>query len=147
MIADLADVEPPRPEDPQPDPAPRLEHLGRVNDLAYGAGDAFVRMLGHGPADPRSTYIAHHDGEPAASVVTLLDGEACSVHWVATTPDARGRGLAPGLMRHALADGRERGARVTTLQATKMGRPVHERLGYRSLGTIEMWERRRPADG
>jgi hypothetical protein len=46
-------------------------------------------------------------------------------------------------MRRALADGRERGCEVTTLQATKLGRPVYERLGYRGFGTIEMWERRR----
>jgi hypothetical protein len=45
-------------------------------------------------------------------------------------------------MRRALADGRARGNEVSTLQATKLGRPVYERLGYRSFGTIEMWERR-----
>jgi hypothetical protein len=47
-------------------------------------------------------------------------------------------------MRRALADGRERGCEVSTLQATKLGRPVYERLGYRAFGVIEMWERRKP---
>ena len=59
-------------------------------------------------------------------------------------PEARGRALAPGLMRRALAAGREDGAEVTTLQATKLGRPVYEKLGYRALGAVEMWERRKP---
>ena len=35
-----------------------------------------------------------------------------------------------------------RGCEVSTLQATKAGRPVYERLGYRSFGEIQMWERR-----
>jgi hypothetical protein len=48
-------------------------------------------------------------------------------------------------MRRALADARERGCDVSTLEATVMGRPVYERLGYRVLGTLEMWERRRAA--
>ena len=45
-------------------------------------------------------------------------------------------------MGHALADASERGCRTTTLVATRLGRPVYERLGYRSLGPIEMWEQR-----
>jgi hypothetical protein len=48
-------------------------------------------------------------------------------------------------MRRALADARERGCDVSTLEATVMGRPVYERLGYRTLGALEMGERRRAA--
>jgi ribosomal protein S18 acetylase RimI-like enzyme len=145
MIAGLDEVEPPRPEDPAPDSEPSLADLGRVNDLAYGTGDSFQRVVGQGRADPAFTYIARVDGEPAASVVSQDHGGDCSIWWVATVPDARGRGLASGLMRRALADGRARGCEVTTLQATRTGRPVYERLGYRPLGAIEMWERRRAA--
>jgi ribosomal protein S18 acetylase RimI-like enzyme len=143
MIADLAELEAPRDGDPQPDPEPTAEKLGVINDLAYGTGDAFQRMLGSGRLDPGQTWIAHVDGEPAASVVTQDHDGDCSVWWVATVPEARGRGLAPGLMRRALAAGADRGCEVTTLQATKVGQPVYERLGYRGLGAIEMWERRK----
>jgi ribosomal protein S18 acetylase RimI-like enzyme len=145
MIADLASVEPPREDDPEPEPEPSLADIGRINDLAYGTGDSFARVLGEGPADPRSAYVARLDGEPAASVVSRDHAGDCSIWWVATAPDVRGRGLASGLMRRALADGRERGCEVTTLQATKVGRPVYEGLGYRPFGAIEMWERRRAA--
>jgi GNAT superfamily N-acetyltransferase len=145
MIASLDEVEPPRDEDPVPDPAPRLEDLARVNDLAYGTGDAFARMMGEGPAAGGITWLARVDGEPVASTVSLHHGGDCSIWWVATVPAMRGRGLAPGLMRRALAHGRESGCEVTTLQATKLGEPVYGRLGYRSFGTIEMWERRRAA--
>jgi GNAT superfamily N-acetyltransferase len=144
MIADLDRVAGPTEADPEPDPEPLAEDLGTINDLAYGTGDSFQRMLGRGPLDPDHVYIARVDGRPAASVVTQDHDGDCSVWWVASVPEARGRGLAAGLMRRALADGRERGCEVTTLQATKLGRPVYERLGYRALGAIEMWERRRP---
>jgi ribosomal protein S18 acetylase RimI-like enzyme len=144
MIARLDELEPPRDADPEPDGEPSLEDLGRVNDLAYGTGDAFRRILGDGPADPRFNYIARAGGEAVASVVSQDHDGDCSIWWVATVPEARGRGLSAGLMRRALADGRARGNEVTTLQATKLGRPVYERLGYRALGTLEMWERRRP---
>jgi predicted GNAT family acetyltransferase len=64
---------------------------------------------------------------------------------VATRPDARGRGLATALMCQAVSDARERGMQTTSLQATQMGRAIYARLGYRDLGAIQMWERRRPA--
>jgi GNAT superfamily N-acetyltransferase len=145
MIAELGEVEAPRGEDPEPDPRPTRGDLGRVNDLAYGTGDSFQRLIGEGPADPRHTYIAHVDGHAAAGVASQdLDGD-CSIYWVATIPEARGRGLAQGLMRRALAEGRDRGCDVSTLQATKLGRPVYERMGYRSFGEIQMWERRKAA--
>ncbi|HEU0023649.1 MAG TPA: GNAT family N-acetyltransferase, partial [Thermoleophilaceae bacterium] len=135
--------EPPRDDDPEPDPEPLLEDLGRINDLAYGTGDAFNRILGQGPADPRHNYIARLGESAVASVVSQDHRGDCSIWWVATVPEARGRGLAAGLMRRALDDGRARGNEVSTLQATKLGRPVYERLGYTGFGTIEMWERRR----
>ena len=149
MIADLAEIEAPRADDPAPDPDPLAEQLGTINDLAYGTGDSFQRLLGGGGRlDPNHVHIAREDSRAVASVVTQDHDGDCSVWWVAVVPEARGRGLAAGLMRRALAAGRERGCEVTTLQATKAGRPTYERLGYRALGTIEMWERRRsaPAD-
>jgi GNAT superfamily N-acetyltransferase len=143
MIASLDELEPPRDDDPRPEPEPTNDDVGRINDLAYGTGDAFQRILGQGPATPAYTYIARLDGEAVASVVTNDHDGDCSVWWVATVPEARGRGLAAGLMRRALADGRNRGCEVSTLQATKLGAPVYERLGYRGFGAVEMWERRK----
>jgi GNAT superfamily N-acetyltransferase len=119
--------------------------MARVNDLAYGTGDAFARMFGEGPADAGFTWVAREGGEAVATTVSLHHGGDCSIWWVATVPEARGRGLAAGLIRRALAHGREHGCDVTTLQATKVGQPVYERLGYRGLGAIEMWERRKAA--
>jgi len=145
MILDLAQLERPRDEDPEPDPEPMAADLGLINDRAYGLTETFTAMLGDGPLDPASAYIARLDGRPAASVVTSDHEGDCAIWWVAVTPEARGRGFASGLIRRALAAARERGCDISTLQATKMGRPVYERLGYRGLGPIEMWERRKPA--
>jgi len=88
-------------------------------------------------------YIAIADGEPAATVGVWDDEGDAGIYYVSTLPAARGRGLATALMTRALLDARERGCETTSLQATKMGRPVYARLGFRDLGAIEMWERRK----
>jgi ribosomal protein S18 acetylase RimI-like enzyme len=109
---------------------------------AYGwdsIPDALTRWY-----DGLHPYVARLDGRPAASVaIHDHDGDA-HVTLVGTVASARGRGLAPMLMRQALADARERGCTTTTLVATGMGHPVYARLGYRDLGRVQMWERRKP---
>jgi ribosomal protein S18 acetylase RimI-like enzyme len=145
MILELAEAEPPRPDDPEPDPEPQAADVGRINDAAYGMSSAFEVLMGDGTLDPAHHYVARLDGEAVACVGTRDHDGDCSVWEVAALPAARGRGLVSGLMRRALADGRERGCEVSTLQATKLGEPVYARLGYRRFGTIEMWERRKPA--
>jgi ribosomal protein S18 acetylase RimI-like enzyme len=64
---------------------------------------------------------------------------------VATLPEARGLGIAAAVCARAIADAGERGIETTTLQASKLGRSIYERLGYRDVGGFEMWERRRRA--
>jgi GNAT superfamily N-acetyltransferase len=94
-----------------------------------------------GPRDGLHIYTAGRE-RPSSCVMAFDHGEDCSVWLVATLPEARGNGLAGALMAHALADARERGRTTSTLQATDLGRPVYERLGYRPLGEIQLWERR-----
>jgi GNAT superfamily N-acetyltransferase len=118
-----------------------IQHL---NDLAYGLPEGSMTK-GFGRISPEDfeIYVANLDGEPAACVLTLDIGEDCSIYAVATLPDARGKGLSKALMRQAIADARDRGLKTTTLQASKLGRPVYARAGYRDYGCFEMWERRK----
>jgi GNAT superfamily N-acetyltransferase len=118
-----------------------VEEMGRVNDLAYGyALGTFAAGLGPGPHARMRTYLASVGDEPSAAVVTIDRDGDCGVYCVATLEAARGTGLATALMRQALWEAAERGCRTTTLQATKMGRGVYERIGYQDFGNIGMWE-------
>jgi GNAT superfamily N-acetyltransferase len=117
---------------------------GAVNDAAYGdTSGLFARAMSDLPDDTGHMYLADVDGRPASFVLVHDDAENCEFWIAATIPEARGRGLLSGLLHRALLDARERGCTTSTTQATKMGEPVYERLGYRKFGTIEMWERRR----
>jgi GNAT superfamily N-acetyltransferase len=117
--------------------------IGALNDRAYGYDGSFERALRGFPVEAAYWYVARVDGEPASCLMVLDHDSDAEVNLVATVPQARGRGLAGALMAHALADARERGCASTTLVATRLGRPVYERLGYRALGRVQMWERRR----
>jgi GNAT superfamily N-acetyltransferase len=123
--------------------AERLEEVAPVVGPAFGVTPATTLASGEGLRQDLRFVIARAGGADAACVGTLdLDGD-CGVYMVATLERARGRGLATALMRQALLETRERGMETTSLQATRMGAPIYSRLGYRDLGAIQMWERRR----
>jgi ribosomal protein S18 acetylase RimI-like enzyme len=119
--------------------------VARINDHAYGVpqgmfGPAINRF---GTIDGLRLYQARVDGEPACVLATYDNGEDCELYLVATLAEYRGRGLARRLAHRALLDARDRGLAVSSLQATELGYPVYERLGYEPICKLEMWERRR----
>lgn len=76
-------------------------------------------------------FIGLLHGEPVATTSLLAAGGAAGIYNVTTREPARGRGIGATLTATAVAVGRSRGMSVTTLQASEMGRPVYERLGFR----------------
>ena len=146
MTLELAGLPDPETEELDWDARATTADLSRINDLAYGfQAPTFGSALTDLPPDlPLHLYQARVDGEPASVMGTLDDGDDCGVYFVATLKEHRGKGLARRLMHVALAEARERGLRTSTLQATKLGYPVYERLGYEAICTLEMWEWRGP---
>jgi GNAT superfamily N-acetyltransferase len=123
--------------------AERLEEIAPIAGPAFGVTRETTISTGEGLRQELRFVVARAGGVDAACVGTLdLDGD-CGVYMVATAERARGRGLATALMRQALLEARQRGMETTSLQATRMGAPIYARLGYRDLGAIQMWERRR----
>jgi GNAT superfamily N-acetyltransferase len=146
MVLDLAWVPEPDPGDLDWDDHASPGEVGRVNDLAYGFTSSGLApaIAGMTPGDDVRFYRARARGE-LASVLSIVDaGSDCVMAWVATLERFRGRGLARRLMLVALHEARERGMATSSLQATRMGLGVYERLGYRTACRLHMYERRVP---
>jgi ribosomal protein S18 acetylase RimI-like enzyme len=77
-------------------------------------------------------FIAYRDGVPLSTALTLLSGEGAGVYWVGTAAAARRSGLGELCTRLATNAGFAAGARVVTLQASPLGEPIYQRLGYRT---------------
>lgn len=117
---------------------PSWREVIETNAAAYGvaaAGLEAMRLAGDG------VRLYGAAGGAVVLAVHEHDGDA-GVTYVAARPEARGRGLVAALLRQALREARERGCTTTTLESTRAGRPVYERLGFRPLGALQMWERR-----
>ncbi len=80
--------------------------------------------------------------ELAATASAICYGAGLAwIGMVLTDPAYRGRGLARQLMEHTLAWLDERGIPLVKLDATDMGRPLYEKLGFVGECAVERWGR------
>ena len=133
--------------DNQPTTTPDFPTVGRINDQAYGhVDDRMYDLIAGFPPEAGHTYGADYDGE-IASVAVVTDHETdAAVSFVATVPWAQHQGLARRIMRSALADAKQRGQLTSTLIASHAGHRLYASLGYRDVGTLELWEHRDGGD-
>jgi GNAT superfamily N-acetyltransferase len=80
-----------------------------------------------------SLYVGYSDGQPVTSGLGIRTGRTIGVYNIATIEPARRRGFGAAMTRRIVADGAAGGCDVAILQATDMGYPVYERLGFRTV--------------
>lgn len=82
-------------------------------------------------------YVGSLDGNPVAVSSLVMAAGLAGIYAVATLPDARNHGIGTAMTLHAMAEGKRRGAKAAVLQATKMGKPVYERIGFSTVYEYE----------
>lgn len=81
----------------------------------------------------RAVYVGYIDGEPVTTGLGVRTGRTIGVYNIATVENARKRGYGAAMTERVAADGGAAGCDVAILQATSIGLPVYERLGYRTV--------------
>ena len=87
------------------------------------------------------TCVAERDGEVLSSVTVTRHGNVVGVWAMGTKAAAQGQGIGRALLSTVMASEREAGAEAFYLGATPAGRPLYERLGYRTVFSAEVWVR------
>ena len=90
--------------------------------------------------DDLTVYAGYLDDEPVTCSLGFIDEGSISVFNVATLEEHRGNGYGAAMTMKAVLDGMGRGCDVAFLQATEMGFPLYERLGFETIFTYELWD-------
>jgi GNAT superfamily N-acetyltransferase len=80
--------------------------------------------------EPDGCFLAELNGEAVGTTVTCTFGSVAWIAMVLVDVRLRRRGIATALMTHALAHLEKRGVTCIRLDATPLGRPVYEKLGF-----------------
>jgi GNAT superfamily N-acetyltransferase len=87
------------------------------------------------------TYVAEYEGDVLSSVTVTRHGDVVGVWAMGTMAAAQGKGIGRALLSTVMAAERDAGAGAFYLGATPAGRPLYERLGYRTVFSAEVWVR------
>ena len=87
------------------------------------------------------SYLGLIDGEPVATSSVYTAGEVAGVYTVATIAGHRRRGFGEPLTGHAVSRGREQRCAVAILQASAIGKPLYERMGFRTVAPYRTFHR------
>lgn len=80
--------------------------------------------------EPEGCFVAELDGSPVGTTTTCVLGCVAWIAMVLVDEDHRRRGVGAHLLRHALDHLDSRSAPTIRLDATELGRPVYEKLGF-----------------
>ena len=128
-----------------PDPAldirRMVDQVGIDDHLAAAAGGFEMSLESIRPIiTPRlvaspdvALYVGYLDGAPVVSGLGIRTGRTIGVYNIATVPDARRRGFGKAMTARVVADGAAAGCDVAVLQASDMGKPIYERMGFRTV--------------
>jgi hypothetical protein len=84
-------------------------------------------------------YTGYVDGRPVVSGLGIRSGRTIGIYDIATIESARGRGYGAAMTMRIVDDGAAAGCDVASLQASDMGRPIYERLGFRTVVEYDAW--------
>jgi GNAT superfamily N-acetyltransferase len=86
-----------------------------------------------------SMYVGYVGDNAVTTGIGIVSGRTIGIYNVATIPSARKRGFGTAITHRIAADGEAAGCDVAALQASDMGRPVYETLGYRTVVEYDGW--------
>ena len=119
-----------------------LRTAGGLVSAAFGlAPESVARCCGASllAAPALSLYLARAAEEPFSTCWVWQAGSLAYVVMMATAPEHQRRGAGRTLLAHALAEHAAAGATTAHLLASAAGRPLYERLGFRTEDAAVAW--------
>lgn len=96
---------------------------------------------------PDGCFVAELDGTPVGTTTTCIFGPVAWIAMVLVEVNARRRGVATALLKHALDFLDRQGVRTIRLDATAAGQPVYEKLGFTPEYPLTRYEGTAPQVG
>jgi ribosomal protein S18 acetylase RimI-like enzyme len=89
---------------------------------------------------PDGCFVAEQSGGVVATAVACAFGPVAWLAMVLVDGSLRGRGIGTALVRHALAHLDQTGVRSVRLDATPLGQPLYEKLGFEPEYVLQRYE-------
>jgi len=135
-----------------PPPPDELEIIEATDQVTVRQAEALIDEVYEARGSPGSlltlaclgedfrVWVGRVEGRPVTTATAYVADGFVGIYAVATTADARGHGYGEAVTWAATLC---RPDLPATLQASPMGLPIYERMGYRTVAEFTVWERDR----
>ena len=119
--------------------AGQAEDYWRIATASYASlgfpAEVFAGYSNHAGllAENVAAFVAYLDGEPVSIAMTIVSHGVAGIYWVGSLEQARGKGFGRAVTAAATNAGFALGAQVASLQASPMGKPIYEAMGYETV--------------
>lgn len=119
-----------------------LDEVSRVVASGFGLPlEAVSRVIGprllDGPG--LDIFLARQGGNAISTVQSTRAGSSVGIWVMATLPEQQRKGAGRALLEYVIAYHCERGANLFYLLATEAGKPLYERIGFRTISEAAVW--------
>jgi GNAT superfamily N-acetyltransferase len=97
--------------------------------------------------EPEGCFVGELDGRFVGTTTTCVFRKTAWIAMVLVNVDARGNGVGMTLLKHSIEYLKSRQARTIRLDATSLGRPIYEKLGFVSDYGLARFEGIAPGGG
>ncbi len=109
-----------------------LESVG-IPPVAYQKIYSKIPSVLYSGDSPFEMHTAAIEGKTVATGMLAFAANVAGVYYVAVRPEERRKGYAQAMMDHLLQRAFERGYRLAVLEASKEGKGLYERIGFKSI--------------
>src|ERR1700694_1295497 len=112
-----------------------LTKVDQLLTLAFGSPSRRNELELYTKVQPDGWFVIEEDDRIVAVGGCIVYGSFSWMGLVGTHPAVRGRGHATRLSEHLVKWSYAKGCRTVALDASKLGRPIYERLGFQPVGS------------
>ncbi len=123
-----------------------LSEWAKLYAIGFGLTDSIKNFMINEHADlfldktiSGKHYIAYLNSKPVGASSVFMANGVAGIYNVVTAPDARRRGIGEAVTKRAMTAGKKAGYVYATLQATKKGLPVYQKIGYKSNNYMDFY--------
>ncbi len=118
------------------------EDLGAINAAAYGMPAADFACVAEPGLWTEQSFgvVGYAAGRAVSATASFVVADIIYVAYVATLPDAYGRGYAEAVMRRSIAEAQAvAGPKRIWLHATEMGAPLYRSMGFEAGASLPLY--------
>lgn len=121
----------------------KLKEFSEIIVSVGGNSQAFQKIYSKIPVDAIietndfEMYVGYLDDQPIVSGILVSYAGVAGIYYVATVPNQRKQGFGTAMMRYLLTQAKHRRIPIATLQASREGKSLYEKLGFKACSVFK----------